>query len=34
MSYFLVQGEYIFRILLSALCGMVIGFERKNRKKA
>lgn len=33
MSYFLVQGEYIFRILLAALCGMVIGFERKNRKK-
>lgn len=25
--------EYIFRILLSGICGMIIGIERKNRSK-
>lgn len=29
----LVQFEYIFRVLLAGLCGMIVGMERKNRSK-
>lgn len=28
-----MQLEYIFRIILAGICGMVIGIERKNRSK-
>ncbi len=34
--YFLtdiIQVQYIFRIILAGICGMIIGFERKNRAK-
>ena len=29
----LVQFEYILRVLLAGLCGMIVGMERKNRSK-
>ena len=28
-----VQMEYLFRILLAAVCGIFIGYERKKRGK-
>lgn len=28
-----MQLEYIFRIILAGICGMIIGIERKNRSK-
>lgn len=28
-----IQIQYIFRILIAGICGMVIGFERKSRAK-
>lgn len=28
-----MQLEYIFRIILAGICGMIIGLERKNRSK-
>ncbi len=36
MKEFLIQNlqiQYIFRILLAGLCGIIIGLERKNRSK-
>lgn len=30
---FLLQGEYILRILVACICGIVIGYERENRNK-
>lgn len=30
---FLTHGEYFLRILISGLCGIMIGYERKNRLK-
>ena len=33
MNYILLQGIFIFRILLAGLCGGIIGYERKNRGK-
>lgn len=33
MSYFLEQLIFIFRLLLAAACGCIIGYERKNRGK-
>lgn len=32
-GYFLHQSEYLFRILIACLCGMVIGYERKSQHK-
>lgn len=32
-DYLLMQAELIFRMILAALCGGIIGFERKNRGK-
>lgn len=32
-EYLLMQAELIFRMILAALCGALIGFERKNRGK-
>lgn len=29
----MMQFEYIFRIILAGICGMIIGIERKNRSK-
>ncbi|MBE7022268.1 MAG: MgtC/SapB family protein [Ruminococcaceae bacterium] len=29
----LQQAEYIFRVLLAGVCGIVVGLERKNRSK-
>ena len=29
----IIQLQYIFRILVAGICGMIIGFERKNRAK-
>lgn len=29
----LVQFEYILRVLLAGICGMIVGMERKNRSK-
>lgn len=29
----LMEFEYVFRLLISALCGAAIGYERKNRAK-
>jgi len=28
-----LQLQFVFRILLAGICGMIIGFERKNRSK-
>ena len=33
MSEILIQGEYILRLFLAALCGGLIGYERKHRMK-
>lgn len=33
MDYVFVMLEYLFRIFLAAVCGAVIGYERKNRGK-
>ena len=33
MSEILLQGEYVLRLLLAAVCGGLIGYERKNRMK-
>lgn len=30
---YLVQLEYLLRLCIAAICGMVIGYERKNRMK-
>lgn len=30
---FLLQSEYILRILVACICGIVIGYERENRNK-
>lgn len=32
-SYFLVHFEYFIRVIVAALLGVLIGFERKNRNK-
>ncbi len=29
----MIQAEYIFRVLLAGICGMIVGMERKNRSK-
>ena len=29
----MLQAEYIFRVLLAGICGMIVGVERKNRSK-
>ena len=29
----MLQAEYIFRVLLAGICGMIVGIERKNRSK-
>ena len=33
LSYILTQGDYLLRVLVGALCGMVIGYERESRLK-
>ena len=33
IRFLLTQGDYLLRILLAALCGMVIGYERESRLK-
>lgn len=33
IRFLLIQGDYLLRILLAALCGMVIGYERESRLK-
>ena len=33
LSYILTQGDYLRRVLIGALCGMVIGYERESRLK-
>ncbi|MBE7010588.1 MAG: MgtC/SapB family protein [Ruminococcaceae bacterium] len=33
MQFEWVQLEYIFRVLLAGICGIVVGWERKNRSK-
>lgn len=33
LSYILTQGDYLLRVLIGALCGMVIGYERESRLK-
>lgn len=33
MSEYLVQLEYLLRIVLACICGMLIGYERKTRSK-
>lgn len=32
-EYLLVQGEFLIRLILSAICGGIIGYERKSRGK-
>ena len=32
-EYLIVQGVYLLRILLAALCGWLIGYERENNLK-
>ncbi len=33
LQHLLTQGEFFLRILISGMCGMLIGYERKNRLK-
>ena len=33
LAHFLEQGELFLRILIAGVCGIMIGFERKNRLK-
>lgn len=33
LQHFLTQGEFFLRILISGMCGIMIGLERKNRLK-
>lgn len=33
LLHFMEQGEFFLRIIIAALCGAVIGYERKNRMK-
>ena len=33
IRFLITQGDYLLRILLAALCGMVIGYERESRLK-
>lgn len=30
---FLIQSEYVLRVLVACICGIVIGYERENRNK-
>ena len=32
-AFLLQQGEYLLRILIGAICGAAIGYERKSRMK-
>ncbi len=32
-EYILTQAQYLLRILIAALCGLVIGYERESRSK-
>lgn len=32
-EYFLLQGDYLLRVVLAAACGAVIGYERKSKLK-
>lgn len=33
LQHFLTQGEFFLRIIISGMCGIMIGLERKNRLK-
>jgi len=33
LNHLLTQGEYFLRIIIAGICGIVIGYERKNRLK-
>lgn len=33
MQEFLIQSEYLLRIIVAVICGCIIGYERKNRNK-
>jgi putative Mg2+ transporter-C (MgtC) family protein len=33
LQFFLTQGDYLLRVLVAAICGMAIGYEREARLK-
>ena len=33
MDYILEQGDYLLRVLVAGLCGLLIGYEREARMK-
>ena len=33
LNYLLMQGELFLRIVLAAVCGSIIGYDRMNRGK-
>ncbi len=33
LEHFLIQGDYLLRVLVAAICGLLIGYEREARLK-